>query len=366
MDRSISRRDFLNGAAAVTAVAAIPGGILAGPSEAAEAATVGYPPGRTGLRGSHPGSYEVAHRLARQRRPDWGRVRDAESDVYDLVVVGAGISGLSAAHFYRKEHPDARILILDNHDDFGGHAKRNEFELDGRTILSYAGSQTLENPSSYSGITQGLLQDLGIDTKRFETAYDQEFYRRNGLAGATYFDCETFGSDRLVGYPLIDYTLFLPLAASSLDVRDAAAELPRLSRAAHGSHRRGSLRGLSGIDSRFYGQHRSLFRTRPHELHRFPGTAGDGSDRLQRRGRALHFSQSVRARLSLLLSRPLSSTRTYCSTTGERGRNWASGSSRLPGPTTQFRCSTSRSVWVVTRFRRIRRNRSSCTWSVSP
>jgi len=124
MDRSISRRDFLNGAAAITTVTAIPGGALAGSNESAEAAAVGYPPGRTGPRGSHPGSYEVAHELAWQGRQDWGRVQDAESDVYDLVVVGAGISGLSAAHFYRKEHPEARILILDNHDDFGGHAKR--------------------------------------------------------------------------------------------------------------------------------------------------------------------------------------------------------------------------------------------------
>ena len=127
MGRSISRRDFLNGAAAITAVTAMPGGVLASNNESAQAGGVGYPPRRTGLRGSHPGSYEVAHQLARQGRKDWGRVHDAEADVYDLVVVGAGISGLSAAYFYRKEHPDARILILDNHDDFGGHAKRNEF-----------------------------------------------------------------------------------------------------------------------------------------------------------------------------------------------------------------------------------------------
>ena len=146
MDRAISRRDFLNGAAAITAAAAMPSSVLAGGNESAQTAAVGYPPRRTGLRGSHPGSYEVAHQLTRRGRQDWGRVHDAESDVYDLVVVGAGISGLSAAHFYRKEHPDARILILDNHDDFGGHAKRNEFELDGRTIISYGGSQALEDP----------------------------------------------------------------------------------------------------------------------------------------------------------------------------------------------------------------------------
>ena len=48
---------------------------------------------------------------------------------FDLVVVGGGISGLAAAYFYRQARPNARILILDNHDDFGGHAKRNEFHV---------------------------------------------------------------------------------------------------------------------------------------------------------------------------------------------------------------------------------------------
>ncbi len=226
MDRSISRRDFLNGAAAITTVSAMPGGALAGSNESAEAAAVGYPPRRAGSRGSHPGSYEVAHELAWQGRQDWGRVHDAESDVYDLVVVGAGISGLSAAHFYRKEHPDARILILDNHDDFGGHAKRNEFELDGRTIISYGGAQILQDPGTYSAVTKNLLTDLGIDTKRFESAYDHEFFRRHGLADATYFDRENFGSDQLVNCSLMEYRQFLPLATSSLDVKDAVSQMP--------------------------------------------------------------------------------------------------------------------------------------------
>jgi spermidine dehydrogenase len=226
MDRSISRRDFLNGAAAVTTVSALPGGAFASSNETAEAAAVGYPPGRTGPRGSHPGSYEVAHQLLWQGRQDQGPVQDAEPGVYDLIVVGAGLSGLSAAYFYRQQHPDARVLLLDNHDDFGGHAKRNEFELDGRTILSYGGTQSLEDPGAYSAVIKDLLADLGVDTKRFETAYDHEFFRRNDLASATYFDSANFGSDRLVRYPLMDYTMFLALAPTSLDAKDAVAQMP--------------------------------------------------------------------------------------------------------------------------------------------
>jgi len=74
------------------------------------------------------------------------------------------MSGLAAAFFYRKKMgPDARILILDNHDDFGGHAKRNEFHQDGRMMLSLGGAQNLESPSSYSEVAGGLMNDIGID-----------------------------------------------------------------------------------------------------------------------------------------------------------------------------------------------------------
>ena len=91
-----------------------------------------YPPALTGMRGSHPGSFEVAHALAWTGN-EFSIPKNQTDDTYDLVVVGAGISGLAAACLYRqKTSADARILLLDNHDDFGGHAKRNEFEVDGQ------------------------------------------------------------------------------------------------------------------------------------------------------------------------------------------------------------------------------------------
>ncbi len=155
-----------------------------------------------------------------------GPVSEPDSEVYDLIVVGAGISGLAAAYFYRKQKPDARILILDNHDDFGGHAKRNEFEIDGRTIIGYGGTQTIEEPGGYSKVAQGLLREIGIDIPRLGAAYDQDFYRRHGLRGGLYFDRATYGVDRVIPFELLDFSNYLPLAPSAVTPQEAVAQMP--------------------------------------------------------------------------------------------------------------------------------------------
>jgi spermidine dehydrogenase len=157
-----------------------------------------YPPALTGLRGAHEGAFEVAHALAREgaRWPRPGRRTDA---VYDLVVVGAGISGLAAAWLFRQQvGADARILILDNHDDFGGHAKRNEFEIDGRTLIGYGGSQSIDSPASYSRVARQVIRGLGVDIKRFYDYFDAGFQARHHLDQGLLFARDTFGVDRLV------------------------------------------------------------------------------------------------------------------------------------------------------------------------
>lgn len=227
MDRRISRRDLLHGVGALAAASLLPGRAAADESLALETvAAAGYPPALTGLRGNHNGSYEVAHQLARGGRRDWGPVAEADADLYDLVVVGAGISGLASAYFHRKSNPGARILILDNHDDFGGHAKRNEFDVGGRTLLTYGGSQTLEAPSEYNDVVKALLSDLGVDMQRFDTAYDREFYRRNGLGAGIYFNPEDWGADRLVRYDIGVLSNYLPLAPSDFSAAEAVEKMP--------------------------------------------------------------------------------------------------------------------------------------------
>jgi spermidine dehydrogenase len=226
MDRPISRRDFLNGASAVAAGALLPACASESGAGAPGFEPPGdYPPARTGLRGSHAGSFEVAHELALHGRTDWGSVDEPDSD-YDLVVVGGGISGLASAYFLLQREPTARILILDNHDDFGGHAKRNEFHAGDQSVLGYGGSQTLEDPGDYSGITLQLLKDLGVELGRFEEAYDRGFYRRHGLAGGVFFDQKSYGVDRIVPFEILAFSGYLPLAPSPLTAKQAVEQMP--------------------------------------------------------------------------------------------------------------------------------------------
>ena len=167
MATQITRRDLLNGMA-ISAVGAMLPAYAGEPKVRLDSSmrpggpSTYYPPTLTGMRGSHAGSFEVAHALAWQgQKPD---VYESLDEHYDLVVVGAGMSGLAAAWYYlKKAGPEARVLVLDNHDDFGGHAKRNEFHHKDRMILSLGGAQNLDNPSNYGDIAGSLLIDLGID-----------------------------------------------------------------------------------------------------------------------------------------------------------------------------------------------------------
>jgi spermidine dehydrogenase len=205
MNRKITRRDFLNGVAVTAGSAIMPWHLLAGAADQSTDLTKSpnyYPPALTGMRGSHPGSFDAAHSL--RDGTFWesaGKPIDT-GETYDLIVVGGGISGLAAAHFYRKSAgSNARILILDNHDDFGGHAKRNEFRVNGAFRLGFGGTFSIESPAPYSKVAKGVIEELGIDVPSYSKYFDKDLYSSLGLRPKIFFDKQTFGADRLVANP---------------------------------------------------------------------------------------------------------------------------------------------------------------------
>ncbi len=201
MDRKITRRDFINGVAVTAGAAMMPWHLLA-ENAADPAKSAYYPPALTGMRGSHPGSFETAHSLRDGTFWESAGKPEDTGETYDLIIVGGGISGLSAAHFYRKAvGVNSRILILDNHDDFGGHAKRNEFRAGSRTLIGYGGTYSIETPEPYSEIASGLITELGIEVSSFPKYLDRKLYSSHGRVPKIFFDKETFGVDRLVDDP---------------------------------------------------------------------------------------------------------------------------------------------------------------------
>jgi len=181
-----------------------------------------YPPSLTGLRGSHDGSWEVMH--SRVLGKKWPTTSYEEK--YDLAVVGAGISGLTAAYHYQKKHPQAKILVIDNHDDFGGHAKRNEFNINGEMRIGYGGTESIDTPSSYSSEAKELIKEIGIDVEKFYEAYDQSLYSSMDLGKGIVFDNQSFSEQKLVtGYNKIPWEEF---AANSPMNEKAKSDLVRL------------------------------------------------------------------------------------------------------------------------------------------
>lgn len=199
MGIDITRRDFLDGVA-IGVISAAAASAAASPADAATAPAAGssaiYPPIITGLRGQNEEAVNAGHAVRDGKAFDAGR---DTGEVYALVVVGAGMAGLSAAYFYRKQLPNAKVLVIDGCDDFGGHARRNEFNVDGHQLLAPGGTMSITGFDSYMEQGKTLLRDIGVDPDRYVQlqAAERNPFREQGLRPAMFFPREKYGIDRL-------------------------------------------------------------------------------------------------------------------------------------------------------------------------
>ncbi|NMG67061.1 NAD(P)-binding protein [Azoarcus indigens] len=183
-DTRITRRDFL-GASLLGAGGALLGMAAPGLMRNAQAQTVPVP--LTGLTREWSGWRSDAGigigDYARANGNTWNVVNDAKAalrnremdgliagaadsgESYDLIVVGCGIAGLSAAHVYHKERPGSSVLMLDQHAIFGGEAKQNEIEVDGTRLIGPQGSTGMVFPLQRAkafGFYSGFYEELGF------------------------------------------------------------------------------------------------------------------------------------------------------------------------------------------------------------
>ena len=242
LNQPITRRDFVSGIAVTTAAGAASTALGAGQPQLTNAGGAAaaveprlvpadpaqlpahYPPAATGLRGQYPGSFETAHAA---RDGQYSSVTEGQEtgETYDLVVVGAGISGLASGYFFHQAlGGERRVLILDNHDDFGGHAKRNEFHYNGRFYLGYGGTMSIETPFPYSYTAKALIAELGIDVSRYSRYTHPDLYA--GLDAGVFFDKEHFSADKVVaGATRLGWKRFFAAAPLSPQVRDDLTRL---------------------------------------------------------------------------------------------------------------------------------------------
>ena len=197
MADGIARRDFLNGAALAIAAGLAPvDQLLAAPpasgTTSATGAVAPYPPALDGMRGTTDEAFKVMHAIVFEGK-NFDTAKAPAEETYDLVVVGAGLAGLTAAWSYRERRPNSKVLILDNNDDFGGHARRTEHKVGNRVLLSYGGSESMVAPAAkFTGELGRILKEIGIAPERFEqeNVFHRQLYPSLGLSKSTFFDAE--------------------------------------------------------------------------------------------------------------------------------------------------------------------------------
>src|SRR5690348_11462455 len=135
MANGVTRREFLDGVACAVVAGSLPG--------SSSAQSTAYPPGRSGYGGSRPEDLAIAHGVR------------------------------------------------------GGQRRRYELNGDGRFLVGYGGSESLERPKTrWTGVARACVASLGVNLDGFDTAFQLQLYPGVGLSSGLFFPRETFGIDR--------------------------------------------------------------------------------------------------------------------------------------------------------------------------
>jgi spermidine dehydrogenase len=177
MDRSITRRDFLQGVALAVGASRV------------------RLEGGFDFQGQTAGAMALGHRVRDGELP---REFADTGETYDLVVVGAGFAGLGAAYlyYYQQAPSEPSILLLDNHDEFGGHARRNVMEYGGARLIAPGGVFALEDLEDSPEEALEIFRRIGLDPQRLAEYRDPRFRERFGLSPAVVFDSRVFSGAR--------------------------------------------------------------------------------------------------------------------------------------------------------------------------
>lgn len=143
---------------------------------------------------------------------------------FDLVVIGAGIVGLSSALFYKQEHPEARVAVLERGFLPQGASTRNAGFACVGSIGEHVADMEKESESGikkrikrrYEGL-ELLKRILGEEAIGYEHCGGYEFFssgeafekiapeidRFNGWMEELTGEVEVYSTDELQGYPVI-------------------------------------------------------------------------------------------------------------------------------------------------------------------
>jgi spermidine dehydrogenase len=185
MNAPITRRDFLNGTLLAGA------GLVLGPRLQVSPADAWNGYGGVGdYARAHGNMYDDMITAHRMRDGEFERAiagATETGEMYDLIAVGGGISGLAAAVFFQKRRGGS-CLILDNHAIFGGEARRNEFNVDGQTLVAHQASAIFLVPKR-GGYTDTFYNLIGMD----RSVFDYQSCAEMPLSHSPYDEPENYG-----------------------------------------------------------------------------------------------------------------------------------------------------------------------------